>query len=173
MTTTALKRATVIRMSAEVDIDRPATEVWGVLADYRRDTEWRRGVTRMEPAPAGPVANGTTTDEVLRLGGRTYRNLGVVTAVDPGVGFSWQTTEGADAHGARAVHAVSTTRCVARLELEVRVTGGERLLAPLLGRMLRRNLGTDMQRLRRLCESSAVGGRASAAERGGPSSTRV
>ena len=112
-----------------------------MLADYGNDVTWRGGVTSMVPTPPGPVRAGTTTDEHMRVAGGRYHNLGVVTAVGPGLRFTWRTTSGADADGARTVTATaagglpwsgwsSTSACTAR----------QRLAAPLFRATLRRNL---------------------------------
>ena len=148
-------KATELNFAAEADIARPVTDVWAVLTDYRNDPRWRRGVRRMDPTPAGPVEVGTTTDEVMRLAGRTYRNLGLVTAVDVGRSFRWRTTDGAQATGSRAVRPLDAGGSHIRLELHVRVVGIQRLMAPLLAMMLRRNLTGDVERLRRLLENGS------------------
>jgi uncharacterized protein YndB with AHSA1/START domain len=132
---------------ATTTIERPAAEVWATLADYGRDPDWRRGVETMAPSTAGPAVVGTTTDEVLHLGGRTYRNGGLVTAVEPGRRLEWRTTSGADANGARTVVPVGDDRCEVTLELVVRPHGIERLLKPVLIPMLRRGLHRDLRRL--------------------------
>jgi uncharacterized membrane protein len=141
-------------VTAEVTIDRPAPSVWALVADYRNDPRWRRGVSRMEPSPAGPVGVGTTTDEVMRLAGRTYRNCGLVTAVQPGTHFEWRTTSGADANGSRTVTPVSENRCTVRLAIAARVPGPQRLIGPLLVKILQRNLSADTRTLKVLAESS-------------------
>ena len=128
-------------------IDVPAERTWEVVADHRRDPEWRTGVVEMRRTPTEDLVVGTVTHEVLRLGGRTYRNEGVVTAVVPGQRLEWRTTQGADAHGARAVAPLGPDRCSLTLELHVEPHGADRLLAPLLGRMLARNLRADLRRL--------------------------
>ena len=141
-----------ITLDQHIEIDRPAPEVWAVVADYRRDPEWRAGVVTMDPRPADLVGTGTTTAEELRFGGRTWHNDGVVTDVDPGTWFGWRTVQGADASGSREVEAVGPGRCRVRLRMVVRPAGAERLLRPVLGRMLRRNLVGDLGRLRSLVE---------------------
>lgn len=143
-----------ITLSTEIDIAAPAPATWAVVADYGRDPEWRHGVETMAPSPDGVVVAGTTTAEVLRLGGRTYRNRGVVTAVEPGRTFAWRTTSGADATGSRAVVPLGRDRCRVRLELRVTPHGAERLLAPVLRRMLARNLAADAGRLAVLVTSA-------------------
>ncbi|WP_433043617.1 SRPBCC family protein [Dactylosporangium sp. CS-033363] len=135
---------TTYAFSAQTYVDRPAAEVWDYVADYANDPAWRRGVTKMVPAPAGPAAEGTVTDEVMRLAGSTYRNLGVVTRVVPRQSFAWRTTEGADAHGSRTVTRLEDGGALVTLELTVTLHGLQRLAAPLL----RRNLTGDAERLR-------------------------
>ena len=134
-------------LRATTTIPRPAAEVWAILADYACDPDWRAGVETMAPSTTGPATVGTTTDEVLHLGGRTYRNGGVVTAVEPGHRLEWRTTSGADADGARTVVPVADERCEVTLDLQVRPHGVERLLQPILIPMLRRGLRRDLRRL--------------------------
>lgn len=136
-----------ITIIEERAIELPADPVWAVLGDYHRDPEWRTGVTSMT-IDAEPPRTGARTVELLKLGGRTYRNVGELTDVGA-LAISWRTVEGARAHGSRAVHP-SATGCVARLELAVTPGGAERLLAPVLARMLRRNMRRDLGRLAQL-----------------------
>ena len=93
----------------------------------------------------------------MRLGGATYRNLGVVTAVESGRSFAWRTTDGADASGSRTVVARDAGSSRLRLTLTVRVTGSQRLMAPLLRILLRRNLVGDAQRLRAQLQIAPAG----------------
>ena len=144
-----------IQLAAHIDIDRPAAEAWAVVADYRRDPEWRTGVVTMAPQPPHPVTVGTTTAEELHMAGRTWHNDGEVTAVEAGVRFSWRTTRGADASGSREVEALGPDRCRVRLAMVVRPHGPERLLRPVLARMLQKNLLGDLERLRTLVAAAA------------------
>lgn len=135
---------------ATTTIDRPPAEVWAVVADYDRDPDWRKGVETMAPSASGPAVAGTTTDEVLHLGGRTYRNHGQVVAVDPGRRLEWRTLRGADANGSRTVTPTADGRSEVELVLEVRTHGLERLLEPVLAPMLRKGLHQDLGRLKAL-----------------------
>ena len=143
-------------LTASHVINRPAREVWAIVADYDRDPEWRKGVETMAPSAPGPVIKGLTTDEILHLGRRTYRNAGVVTAVDPGTRFAWRTTSGADADGSRTVRDLGDGRSEVTLVLTVRPHGVERLLQPVLMRMLRSGLAADLGRLAQLASAAAV-----------------
>ena len=144
-----------ILLTHEIDLDAPAEAVWRVVADYTRDADWRRGVVSMVPTPTAPVEVGTTTAEVMKVAGRTYRNDGEVVAVGPGMRFAWRTTAGAVAHGARQVTPIDADRSRVRLELHVTPTGVNRLLAPLLRRVLERGVAADLERLRELVEADA------------------
>lgn len=138
-------------------IDAPASAVWAVLADYSRDPEWRAGVEVMEPTPLGPARPGTTTHEVMRLGGRTYVNDGVVDTVESvGTGhcFAWHTVEGADAHGWRRVVERPDGTTEVALNLVVRPHGAEALMAPIVRRMLDRGLRRDLVALADLVQAA-------------------
>lgn len=133
----------MIEIQHEAVVHAPAEVVRAIVHDYRRDPEWRQGVVTMDPQPPGPVVAGQTTAEVLRLAGRTYRNGGEVTAVE-GDRFTWRTTSGVDADGARTVGALDGGRCRVVLELRLRPQGlVERLAVP----MVRKGLAADLQRL--------------------------
>jgi uncharacterized membrane protein len=144
-----------ITLIHETDIDAPADVAWQIVADYARDATWREGVLRMAPTPTGLVRVGTTTEEEMKVAGKTYRNLGEVVTVEPGARFEWRTTAGAVAHGSRQVTPIDAGRCRVRLELHVTPTGLNRLLAPMLTKMLDKSLAGDVERLRDLVEADA------------------
>ena len=60
-------RPITVRTSARVAA--PAADAWEFLSLYANDPLWRRGVTRMDQAPAGPVVDGASTDEELACWG--------------------------------------------------------------------------------------------------------
>ena len=145
---------TTITITEELTIDRPVDQVWAVLGDYRRDPDWRTGVITMT-IDVSPPRVGAQTVEQLEFGGRTYRNVGELTEVEP-LAISWRTVEGARAQGSRSVRPGDNGGCVARLELVVTPTGVERVLAPVLGRMLRRTTRADLRRLAALVGPTSV-----------------
>jgi uncharacterized protein YndB with AHSA1/START domain len=128
----------------ETTIDRPAAEVWALLADYGNDPAWREGVRTMAPEPPGPVRPGTTTLEELRFAGRTMRIPGEVLTVEPGRSFTWRASR---AEGRRTVEPLADDRCRVVLEMEVTLTTAERMMGPLLVSMLRRRVAEDLERL--------------------------
>lgn len=147
---------TTITLVHETDIAAPAALAWRVVADYARDVEWRSGVLRMVPSPPGLVRVGTTTAEEMKVAGKTYRNDGEVVSVEQGSRFEWRTTAGAVAHGARQVTSIDPGRCRVGLELHVTPSGVNRLLAPMLTKVLDKGLAGDLVRLRSLVEAEAA-----------------
>ncbi|MFD3595619.1 SRPBCC family protein [Nocardia sp. NPDC058640] len=147
---------TVFELSAETTVDRPAPQVWAVLADYANDTSWRTGVVAMTADPPGIVTPGARTTEQLRFAGRTWHNLGEVTTVTPGARMTWRTVAGADAEGARTVTARSPNHCLVRLDLCITPHGMQRPFGRLLARMLQRNLARDVTALRELIEATPL-----------------
>ncbi|NJP93883.1 hypothetical protein HCN51_31335 [Nonomuraea sp. FMUSA5-5] len=144
----------MIELQESREIACPAARAWAVVADYGQDPRWRESVETMAPSPEGVVRVGTTTAEVMRFAGRTYRNGGEVVRVEPGRSFGWRTTSGIDAEGGRLVEPLGADRC--RFTFRVRVTPratSERLLEPVLRWLLRRSIRADLRRLAALCGS--------------------
>jgi len=145
-----------ISISQTIDIDVDAATVWAIVADYSNDVLWRSGVVSMVSAPVGPVDAGTTTEEVIKVAGRIWTNLGVVTSVEPDRKFRWQTTSGVQASGSRQVSSLDDDRSRVSLELHVTPTGFDRLVATIASPVLRRNVRKDALALRALLTERQV-----------------
>jgi hypothetical protein len=136
-------------------IDAAAAEVWALIADYDVDPLWRRGVSAMNPQPPGLARAGTTTLEVLRFGGRTYRIPGEVTEVRAGHSFAWHAST---ANGTRSVESVDESSCMLTLTMHVRLIGAERVFGRLLARLMRHHLTGDLGRLAELARANSARG---------------
>ncbi len=146
--------SSAIRVEESVGIARPPAEVWDAIADYAFDLRWRNGLREMTPDPPGPPAPGTRVHEVVRSAGRDYVADTVVTDLDPGVSYRF---EGAGSigglRGSREVRpAASGDGAEFTYAVELRPTGGLRLLRPLLGPMVRAGLRKDLRSLKALLE---------------------
>ena len=159
-----------IHLRAAIELPVSTSTAWRFIADYAHDVEWRSGVRAMSSEPPGVVVVGAQTAEELRFGGTTYRNLGEVTAVEHERSLSWRTTSGADARGSRSLEPLGGERCRLTLELTVVPSGRERLLAPILVRLLARNLRRDVRRARDVLASRPVSPSAASGIDGAPRS---
>lgn len=140
-----------------VQIDRPASTVWAVVADYSRDAELRTGLSEMTPDPAGPPRDGTRVHEVLRTGGRTYVTDTVVSDVEEGTSYRFvgRGTSG-DVAGRRIVLPLGATRSSFTYEIDLRLRGATHVVQPLVARVLRSGLRKDLNNLRRLVEAGGL-----------------
>jgi hypothetical protein len=149
----------------QIDIDRPARDVWAVLDDYARDEEWRAEVTTMVPTPAGPAAAGTRTHETGRLLGSPFETNGLVVEVGERW-FRWTASgAGSRAEGTRAVEELGPDRCRVVLGYDVGLTGPMRLLNPLFVSAFRRGARRNLRTLKGLAEGAAQGRSDSASSR--------
>jgi hypothetical protein len=131
----------------EIEIDRPAEEVWAVVADYARDAEWRREVTSMVPDPAGPAATGTRTSETGQLLGSPFETEGLVVE-SRDHWFRWTASgDGSRAEGTRAVEVLGPSRCRVVLGYDIGLTGAKRLLNPLFVSSFRRTARRNLRAL--------------------------
>ena len=138
----------------EVDIARPATAVWDVIANYATDTEWRKGITDMTPDRPGPPEVGTNVHEVLHLGGRDYITDTSVTEVGPGLSYSFagEGTSGV-VRGRRSVVSGDTSEtAVFSYDVELEPSNIPRPVRPIMRWWLQHSLQRDVRRLRRLLE---------------------
>jgi Polyketide cyclase / dehydrase and lipid transport len=93
-----------MRIAGSVEVDRPPSQVWAFVADYRNDTSWRAGVTQMRPSQPGPAQVGVITHERLRLLGMTFRTDATITRVEAGRLLEWRAQDRQkQLHGSRLV----------------------------------------------------------------------
>ena len=148
--------ARAIRIEESVQIAMTPAEVWGAIADYGFDDQWRRGLRDMTPDPPGPPQVGTKVHEVVRSSGRDFVADTVVTEVEPGRSyrFAGEGTIGG-VSGGRAVEPAAGTGAVFTYRIELEPRGGMRLMAPLLGPMVRAGLRKDLRTLKAKLEDAA------------------
>jgi hypothetical protein len=139
-------------ITEHIHLPIPPGAAFALVSDYARDPQWRGGVRTMWPSTAGPARAGTTTEEVVRFLGRTYRNPGRVTAVD-GHRLSWEAQgDNVRASGERRVDARADGDSRFTYVLDLEVFGMPRPVASLLGRLYRMQVRKDLRRLRRLVQ---------------------
>lgn len=145
-----------IDLAEEIDASADSSAVWWVIANHSYDKLWRDAV-EITATPSGFVQVGTVTAESLRIAGRLWTSAYVITEVSHGFRFDWRTTGDVRARGARSVRPIRDSGCRIRLELTVELEGADRLVAPILGRIVRRRLRSDLARLVELVGAPYVG----------------
>ncbi len=144
-----------IEIHARQTVDAHASAAWELLSLYADDPQWRRGVSAMDQTPAGRVVDGAQTVEILRMLGRTMRNVAEISDVEQGVGFAWRVVDGADADGSRRIVPLAGDRCEIVIEKRVRLAPSDRLLRPVIAWVLASTERGDLRRAARLIEAQA------------------
>jgi hypothetical protein len=146
-----------VRVEETIRIDRPAATVWEAIADYAFDLEWREGLTDMTPTPPGPAAMGTKIHEVVHASGRDYVADTVVTGFEEGTSYSFvgSGTIGGIAGGRRVVGTADGSSADFTYIVEMQPRGAMRLMRPILGSMIRKNLRRDLATLKGLLEKES------------------
>ena len=141
-------------MTASVEIDRPADEVFDYVADMANNPQWQQGQRRCTWTSAPPLRIGSTYDQEASFLGRAIVSSFEVVELEPGRRLRIVSTAGTmPIDVTRTVEPVGPDRC--RVSAEVR---GEppvvmRLLGPLLPRLVERSVRGDYRRLKELLES--------------------
>lgn len=133
-------------------IARAPEDVFDLLADVSRNAEWSPGFAGAQKLTAGPIGPGTafrTTAKgigpmEIRIEGYDRPSRLDFRAVTPSVHISHDFALSRDPAGTRVAQ-----------RIEVRPTGPRRILAPLLGLMLRRTIRQNTADLTRYLERGA------------------
>jgi uncharacterized membrane protein len=141
----------VARISNEVIVARPLTEVFAYVADLNNYSEWASGVLDVHPDETDMGAFVLTR----RLSGRTLRSRFKVIELVPNerivlqgesAGVPWRSTLSFDDRG---------DQTGVRGALELRMDGLTRLASPLLSRMVARSNRADLEGLKQSLEAAA------------------
>lgn len=128
-------------------LPRPPAEVAAYLADPRNDLEWIGGLVEVVPPP-GPIAVGTQVQRVAKFARRRIDYVLEVERYEPGRLLQMRSV--AAPFPMRVTCDVTPDGPGSRVAL--RVEGGPgglmRLFSPLMSLEVRRNLRSDLRRLR-------------------------
>jgi uncharacterized membrane protein len=144
----------LIRVDLTVQVNRPVEEVFAYLTDPANLAEWQTNVVSVTKETDGPVASGTRFREVRRGPfGRTVAAIVEVSRYEESRRFDLRIVSGPLPIDGRnefaAVDGATRIEFVAEGELR----GALRLVAPVLGRLLRRQFENDYARLKEALES--------------------
>lgn len=135
-----------------IHIEAPAADVWRVIKDVERWPEWTASVHRLKRLDNGEF--GVDGSARIRLRGVLGSSLWRVTSYDDGRAFVWESR--APGLTSTGNHIVEPDGAGSRVTLTVTQRGiGTVLLGPLLARITRENVRTEIEGLKRRCEAAA------------------
>lgn len=143
-------------MVTQVEIQRPAAEVFAYLADFENNPAWQGGMQSCKWTSEGPVGVGSTYDQVASFLGRPILTSFEVSAFEEGRSIS-------------IVSVVSTFPIQVTRSVEPLAAGACRVTANVAGQpplvmrlmpgmnwMVKRSVTSDYKKLKALLESQRV-----------------
>lgn len=137
-----------MHVTVERVIPRPAAEVFDFFSDASNNPQWQKGMTSCTWTSDGPIAVGSTYEQVAEFMGREIRSTFSVTEHEPGRRIVIDTIESTfPIHVERTVEPIDETSCRVSAVISGGPGGIMKLLAPLTDRMAKRSIEADYDRL--------------------------
>ena len=142
----------MIRVELNDQIDRPSDEVFSYLSDFRNNPQWQSGMREIKITSDGPLAVGSTYDQVASFLGRDVISSFEVIDYEPGRLVKATSRAGS--------FPITFTRRVAPLDngsdvtavIEGDSTGFFKLAEPLMQRVVQRSIRNDYRKLKEVLE---------------------
>ena len=145
-----------MRLESEVEIDRPADEVFAVVSDFSRNPDWQGGMRSARWTTEPPLRVGSTYEQVARFLGRDVVTTFEVVGYEPGRSVTIESRQSSfPITVTRAVEPIGADRTRVSAVIDGRPGRFFRLFGPLLRMMAERSVRQDYQRLRELLESDS------------------
>ena len=143
----------MITVTATVDVNRPASEVFAFLADFANNPRWQGGMRSAHWTSEPPHGVGSTYEQVASFLGKEVRSSFEVEEFAPGASVTIRSTSGSfPIRVTRTVEPLGEARSRVTAHVAGDPSGFYRVAAPLLGWMVRRSVRRDYRRLRELLE---------------------
>jgi uncharacterized membrane protein len=138
----------------EVEIDRPAAEVFAFLEDVTNNTQWLKGMRSCTWTTERPVRVGSRYEQVAEFLGKEIRTSFEVTAHEPGRLVTIRSREGSSfpLTVTRLVEPIDDQRSRVIETVESDPGGFYRIAQPVLRAMVARNIARDYRSLKTLLE---------------------
>lgn len=147
----------MIRVTVEVDVDRPPPQVFGYLEDVENNPRWIPNMRSCLWTTPAPVAVGSRYEQTSEFLGRQIHTSFQVTEHHPGRLVTIESREGSSfpIKVTRIVDARPDGGSHVTEQVEGDPTGFYAIATPLLRAMVLRNIRRDYRNLKRVLESAA------------------
>ena len=143
-----------IDITAEVTIDRKREDVAWFAMYPENDPVWIGGIVEAKMVTEPPFGKGTRVARVAKFMGRRMEYTPEVIGYEPGKLLEMSTDVPFEMT-IRYEFEDAGDGTLARIRVQGEGSGFYRLAAPLLARVVKRNVSSDLRTLKRLLESSA------------------
>jgi uncharacterized protein YndB with AHSA1/START domain len=143
------------RIEQSTTVSVPPEKAFNYLADIARHTEWGSHLASAEKASDGPVAAGSTFTTVGKLFG-THRAEVKITELVPNqkIVYESQDDSGHFRHEF-SLNAADGGTAITKSVEPLKITGPLKLFSPLLPLLSRRNMATDLKKIKERLEAQA------------------
>lgn len=143
----------MITVDVEIEIERPAGEVFGYVSDFSNNPVWQGGISEAEYLTESPLRVGSRYRQVATMGRRRIESVFEVVSLEAGASVTIATVESTfPIQVTRRVEVLGPTRTRVTAHVEGEPGGLARLTGPLVRRLVRRDIERDYQRLKRVLE---------------------
>jgi uncharacterized membrane protein len=146
----------VIKATFLIAIDRPAADVYRLLANHENDVKWQAAVAEVRKLSAGPVRAGSRFRHTLQfLGARMEAEL-EVAQTRPSEFHCFSVVGGPFAFATRVALTASATGTIVQTDVDGHASGAARLALITLSRHRQREIELDLKRLKRMLEAGEL-----------------
>lgn len=143
----------MITTEIDLEIARPAAEVFAVLSDFEANPTWQGGMKSCRWATEPPLRVGSRYEQRAEFLGREIASTFEVIELDPGTRVKATTVAGSfPITFTRWVEPIDDGTTRVRALIEGDSSGFFRLMEPLMRPMVRRSIRGDYRRLKRMLE---------------------
>ena len=149
-----------MKVTVEVDIERPADEVFAYLEDAENNPKWIPNMRSCRWTTLRPIGLGSRYEQVSRFLGRDVHTNFEVTRHEPGRLITIESREGSSfpITVTRSVERRGEAACHAREDTEGDASGFYSIAEPLMRPMVVRNIRRIYRNLKTMMESPARAG---------------
>ncbi|WP_322919236.1 hemerythrin domain-containing protein [Nocardioides renjunii] len=151
-TSTRQRRTTVVELTRSIDVAVGPDELFAYVSDFNRAHEWRTEVIESTMEPPGSMQAGSLLREVAVVAGRRLVTDTIVDIFEPPRRLTFEHRTGplpvSGEYVVETPHASATQdEATLHYTLRIHLTGGQRLLAPLLTMTAPRTVQTSLRTL--------------------------
>lgn len=144
----------MIEVRISIFIQRSPGEVFDYISDFENNPHWQSGALEALKTSNGELSVGSTYTQVAKFLGRQVQSNFIVTEYEPGRMVKMESDSGSFPIAVtRMVHPEGEGSRVRSL-VEGEPKGYFKITEPILGRMVRRSVEADYDRLKQILESS-------------------
>lgn len=148
----------MVLVEEQIDIDRPAADVFAYVRDQTHGPLWQRGLLEVHRTTEGPIGVGTRHTGVRRFVGRRMELSNEYTRYEPNTLVVFKIEGAVPGQGSYILEEAGADRTRFTSRVEMHPTGLLRLAEPIMAMSLRREMKANLAALKDLLEGGGTGG---------------